>query len=89
MTVIDRVPTPASDPDRLAFDHANRLRGRPRCQFGDRPCAQLAAPSGRWGGLPSPAMPERDLFANFERMQREMDELLPCHFGFSPAVDVY
>jgi HSP20 family protein len=34
-------------------------------------------------------MPERDLFANFERMQREMDELLPRHFGFSPAADVY
>jgi HSP20 family protein len=33
-------------------------------------------------------MPERDLFANFERMQREMDELLPRR-GFSPAVDVY
>jgi HSP20 family protein len=34
-------------------------------------------------------MPERDLFANFERMQREMDELLPRRRGFSPAVDVY
>jgi HSP20 family protein len=34
-------------------------------------------------------MPERDLFANFERMQREMDELLPRRSGFSPAVDVY
>ena len=34
-------------------------------------------------------MPERDLFANFERMQREMAELMPRRTGFSPAVDVY
>jgi HSP20 family protein len=44
-------------------------------------------------------MPERDLFANFERMRREMDELFgdvfdrarsPRHRGgFSPAVDVF
>jgi HSP20 family protein len=44
--------------------------------------------------------PERDLFANFERMRREMDELFgdvfgggvlgPRHRGgFSPAVDVF
>ena len=43
--------------------------------------------------------PERDLFANFERMRREMDELFgeagerPLtprrRAGFSPAVDVY
>jgi HSP20 family protein len=43
-------------------------------------------------------MPERDLFANFDRMRREMDELLGdvlerTHLsrrraGFSPAVDV-
>ncbi len=41
---------------------------------------------------------ERDLFANFERMRREMDELFGAAFdrrlasrrgGFSPAVDVY
>src|SRR4051794_41735495 len=38
---------------------------------------------------------ERDLFANFERMRREMDELLDRGLaprrrgGFSPAVDVY
>src|SRR3954465_16000884 len=38
---------------------------------------------------------ERDLFANFERMRREMDELFarglapPGRGGFSPAVDVY
>ena len=42
---------------------------------------------------------ERDLFANFERMRREMDELFGGAFdrglaprrrgGFSPAVDVY
>ena len=42
---------------------------------------------------------ERDLFANFERMRREMDELLGDVLdrglaprrrgGFSPAVDVY
>jgi HSP20 family protein len=42
---------------------------------------------------------ERDLFANFERMRREMDELFGDVFdrgltrrreaGFSPAVDVY
>lgn len=47
-------------------------------------------------------MPERDLFANFERMRREMDQLFGDVFdraalarvghsrgGFSPAVDVY
>jgi HSP20 family protein len=34
-------------------------------------------------------VPERDLFANFERMQREMEQLLPRRQGFSPAVDVY
>ncbi|MGH2968584.1 MAG: Hsp20/alpha crystallin family protein [Solirubrobacteraceae bacterium] len=43
--------------------------------------------------------PDRDLFANFERMRREMDELFGNaferrmaprrHGGFSPAVDVY
>src|SRR5919199_511797 len=33
---------------------------------------------------------ERDLFANFERMRREMEELFPSRRGgFSPAVDVY
>jgi HSP20 family protein len=38
---------------------------------------------------------ERDLFANFERMRREMDELFDRRIapqrrgGFSPAVDVY
>jgi HSP20 family protein len=45
-------------------------------------------------------VPERDLFANFERMRREMDELFGDVFGggmlgsrhrggFSPAVDVF
>ncbi len=44
-------------------------------------------------------MSERDLFANFERMRREMDELFgdvfdrglsrPRRGGFVPAVDVY
>jgi HSP20 family protein len=34
-------------------------------------------------------VPERDLFANFERMRREMEELLPRRAGFTPAVDVY
>ena len=44
-------------------------------------------------------VPERDLFANFERMRREMDELFGDVFdrglaprrrgGFSPSVDVY
>ena len=34
-------------------------------------------------------MSERDLFANFERMRREMEELLPRRPGFTPAVDVY
>jgi len=44
-------------------------------------------------------VPERDLFANFERMRREMDELFGDVFdrglaprrrgGFLPAVDVY
>src|ERR1700690_794158 len=48
--------------------------------------------------LTSVSMPERDLFANFERMRREMDELFGDVFertglsrrrtGFSPAVDV-
>ncbi|HVE69349.1 MAG TPA: Hsp20/alpha crystallin family protein [Solirubrobacteraceae bacterium] len=43
--------------------------------------------------------PDRDLFANFERMRREMDELFGDVFGrtglrgwgegFSPSVDVY
>jgi HSP20 family protein len=39
--------------------------------------------------------PERDLFANFERMRRQMDELFDRRLapqrrgGFSPAVDVY
>jgi HSP20 family protein len=43
--------------------------------------------------------PERDLFANFERMRREIDELFgdvfersrlgPGRRGFSPEVDVY
>jgi HSP20 family protein len=41
---------------------------------------------------------ERDLFANFERMRREMDELFgdvfdrglrPRRRGFTPAIDVY
>jgi len=45
-----------------------------------------------------PAVSERDLFANFERMRREMDELFGDVFGrtplkprrgFSPKVDVY
>jgi HSP20 family protein len=44
-------------------------------------------------------VPDRDLFANFERMRREMDELFgdldrrtahrSSRGGFSPAVDVY
>jgi HSP20 family protein len=43
-------------------------------------------------------VPDRDLFANFERMRREMDELFGDVFdrriprsrgGFMPAVDVY
>ena len=42
-------------------------------------------------------MPERDLFANFDRMRREIDELFGDVFeraglrgsGFSPPVDVY
>ena len=43
-------------------------------------------------------MPDRDLFANFERMRREMDELFGDVFGrapvgqrrgFTPRVDVY
>src|SRR5437588_6525399 len=43
-------------------------------------------------------MPHRDLFANFDRMRREMDELLGGvferrgmarrHLGFSPPIDV-
>ena len=44
-------------------------------------------------------MPERDLFGNFDRMRRDVDELLGGVLertgiargtaGFSPAVDVY
>jgi HSP20 family protein len=55
------------------------------------------------GTVPGPgnldAVPDRDLFANFERMRREMDELFgdldrrtarrSSRGGFSPAVDVY
>ena len=47
----------------------------------------------------APVPSDRDLFANFERMRREMDELFGDVFGggpgglargaFSPAVDVY
>jgi HSP20 family protein len=43
--------------------------------------------------------PERDIFANFERMRREMDEIFGDvfsrsgiarrHAGFEPAIDVY
>ena len=49
------------------------------------------------GSLPGVAQ-DRDLFANFERMRREMDELFgdvfdrrvaPRRGGFTPAVDVY
>jgi HSP20 family protein len=51
-------------------------------------------------GYPAGMAPERDLFANFERMRREMDELFGDVFdrtglaprgrgGFSPAVDVF
>jgi HSP20 family protein len=33
---------------------------------------------------------DRDLFANFERMRRDMEELFPRRSGgFSPAVDVF
>src|SRR3954451_18751584 len=51
------------------------------------------------GPVTLPIVSERDLFANFERMRREMDELFGDVFdrglaprrrgGFSPAVDVY
>ena len=54
--------------------------------------------ASRWVACGAMA-PERDLFANFERMRREMDELFGDVFdrgmapvrrgGFSPAVDVY
>ena len=48
-------------------------------------------------GYPWRMPPDRDLFANFERMRREIDELFGDAFertgyrgrGFSPAVDVY
>ena len=50
------------------------------------------------GPLTSQSMSERDLFANFERMRREMDQLFGDMFersgmarrrvGFLPAVDV-
>ena len=70
-------------------------------------CAGSAGrpPSGRDFGSPRSKfirMPERDLLVNFERMRREMDELLGDPFaeqrrrvaarpqrGFSPRVDVY
>ena len=57
--------------------------------------------TGRARGLAkvAPVTPQRDLFANFERMRREMDELFGDMWertglrsqgaGFSPAVDVY
>ena len=61
---------------------------------------QRAAHRVRAGSLASAHMAqERDLFANFERMRREMDELFGDVLdrglaprrrgGFSPAVDVY
>jgi HSP20 family protein len=57
-----------------------------------------APPNAAW--LPSDPMTERDLFANFARMRREMDQLLGDAWGragyatrrargFSPNVDVY
>src|SRR3954468_23663726 len=61
-------------------------------------CSALpsACPSTAPGTLDH--VPDRDLFANFERMRREMDELFGdldrrmaprVRGGFSPAVDVY
>jgi HSP20 family protein len=49
-------------------------------------------------GILGAVTPQRDLFANFERMRREIDELFGDVFerqtglrgrGFSPSVDVY
>ena len=72
-----------------------------RAAPGARDVGPTAADAGApAGGVASGAMaPERDLFANFERMRREMDELFGDVFeraagaaparGFSPAVDVY
>src|SRR3954453_3973932 len=69
---------------------------RPRTAgSGQAPSPRVATPSR--GTVP--LVSERDLFANFERMRREMDELFGDVFdrglaprrraGFSPAVDVY
>ena len=52
----------------------------------------------RGGRYPRPVASQRDLFAGFERMRREIDELFGDVFerqtglrgrGFSPSVDVY
>src|SRR5205823_9102140 len=70
-------------------------------EFRPLPSSTAAAPRPcRPGGSIESMRPERDLFANFERMRREMDELFGDVFdrsglaphrrgGFSPAVDVF
>jgi len=62
------------------------------------PAAPHPTDAAAGGPLPSFGMSERDLFANFERMRREMDQLFGDVFGrsgmpgrrsgFLPAVDV-
>ena len=66
--------------------------------FSPRSFSRPASAVRRLPVLTSNVVPERDLFANFERMRREMDELFGDVFertglsrrraGFSPAVDV-
>src|SRR5215210_1363230 len=62
------------------------------------PRRALSTKSEVGASLPLAPMPERDLFANFERMRREIDELFGDVFersgfaprrGFQPRVDVY
>src|ERR687886_523395 len=84
----------ATSPRAARAGRLKRRRRRPR-----RPPRRVAGPTlGRRYSDRMP--PKRDLFANFERMRREMDELFGDVFdrtglaparrgGFSPAVDVF
>jgi HSP20 family molecular chaperone IbpA len=76
---------------RLATSWLISLRSRQRRKFAPRAVSRAGL-----GNLRR-VNPERDLFANFERMRREIDELFGDVFertgfrgrGFSPSVDVY
>src|SRR3954451_14702067 len=84
------MPTRPCRPRAAPTPVPSRWRARAPPTWCDRP--------RRWGRLARMAR-ERDLFANFERMRREMDELFGDVFGsvgltsrrtgFSPAVDVF